>query len=735
MSRARLAVALVATTLLSAAAAAHVRLIHPTNGNPLRWSAPATVSIVVQATGSDDLPDGSHLPAIQLAIRAWNEATGTTAALVENTSPAARARTDWESDDIHLVLFDETNASGYFPNGSGIVAVTPVWFLSNGVITDADVLFNGADFTFTASAAPHAFDVQDVAAHELGHLLGLDHSGWAGATMYPYVDPNVVLHRSLAGDDERGLRQAYPAGSFSTITGRVTRASDGSAVAGANVVALDAAGRCVAGALSNAAGNYALAGLEAGAYTVWASPLDQPVGAANLGAGHTVVTNFQSTAIASAVVDGATSTSVGDGSAGVAADTAFALGRNFDELPLRVVPGAPSIHSLHGSGLAPGSALAASDPDFAIQVLSWNNTVVTFQVSAPPGEPDGHVDLLATSAGGDRSVLHAAIEVVPPEPLVLGSSPAVATIAGGTALTITGAGFRPGARVVLANHIYADGDLGGCTVVGDATITLVTRASTSGEWDVVVQDPSGVEGRAGAAFTFAALPAIDSVFPPAGWAGGGTRVRVRGADFIPGTTVRIDGALQGGVTIASATLLEFTTAAALPGGPYVLEVETPTGGTASAAFAFQPDPDPLLDEVLPASGTTAGGDLVTITGANFTPDVAVVFGADPLTGLGGTAAVEVLFVDSGTLQVVTPAMAAGARSVLVRLALSEQAAVEPAAFTFKAPSSGGGGCQVAPAALPRDPFDGFAAFLPVLLALAALAAGARRPAPARSRVR
>ena len=86
-------------------------------------------------------------------------------------------------------------------------------------------MFNGDDHQFTTSQAAGDFDVQDVVAHELGHLLGLNHSGWAGSTMFPYVDPSVILHRSLSEDEERGLRDAYPAVSLGRITGTIQRVS------------------------------------------------------------------------------------------------------------------------------------------------------------------------------------------------------------------------------------------------------------------------------------------------------------------------------------------------------------------------------------------------------------------------------------------------------------------------------------------------------------------------------
>ncbi|MEM8711782.1 MAG: matrixin family metalloprotease, partial [Planctomycetota bacterium] len=234
---------------------AHVRLRYSVDGTPLRWTSPESISLVVNSAGSDDVPNGSHETAIESAVEAWNEVPGSRARLVIDRSASAEQRIDWQSNDIHLVVFDETGSSGYFSGASGIVAITPVSFFTDGRIIDADVVFNGKNFRFTTSGESGSFDIQDVAAHELGHLIGLDHSGVCGATMYPYVDPTVILHRSLAIDDENGLRHVYPASTFGRIQGRIVR-ENGSGISGAHIVGLDADGRVAAAILADASGAF-----------------------------------------------------------------------------------------------------------------------------------------------------------------------------------------------------------------------------------------------------------------------------------------------------------------------------------------------------------------------------------------------------------------------------------------------------------------------------------------------
>lgn len=711
----------------SAGALAHVRMQHPSNQNKLFWSNPGSISVVIQSAGSADIPDGSHRTALRNAIQAWNALPGSAARLVENASPAQQARTDWESHDIHLLIFDEDDSSGFFPLGSSTVAVTPVWFFNTGAIVDADVIFNGRSFSFTTSGEPGRFDVQDVAAHELGHLLGLDHSGWAGATMYPYVDTTVILHRSLSDDELRGMRDAYPAGTFGVLRGRVRRASDSSNVAGAHVVARDAQGRPRAAGLTSVAGTFVLRGLDPGTYEVYAQPLAQPVGAANLIEGWTVHTDFAYTILATQALAAEQDLDLGD----LAVEPAVAvdLGRPADILPLRAISdGVARSRTLRGAGLVAGSTLVASDPAVTVTPTAWSGTQVTFALSVPQGTPVGHVDLVVTAPGGAAAVLPAALELTPPDPIVLLVSPNQGSRTGGTAVSVTGANFHPGARVVIGGSIYVDGD--GATVLSGSSIELTTLPSEPGILDVVVIDPSGVEGRAVGGYQFLSAPSISVVFPPAGAAAGGSAVTLSGGGFLPGLEVSIDGVLQPDVVVESSTRVTFETLPGTAGGPYLLELTNPDGMGAQAAFVYAPGPDPLLQEVAPAAGPSAGGVSVTLGGQALGEGHEVWFGVDPATGLGGVRAPQVEFLGPGALRVLLPARAPGTVAVLVRDPATGQASALPAAFTYQAPSGGGGGgCSALPVDAPIDRGQALRSALALLLlALALRAVG--RPAPA-----
>ena len=71
---------------VAAGAFAHERLRVSGSGIPLAWSSPASIGIVINSGGSDDIPDGSHETALRDAIQAWNGVPGSNLNLDEDTA-------------------------------------------------------------------------------------------------------------------------------------------------------------------------------------------------------------------------------------------------------------------------------------------------------------------------------------------------------------------------------------------------------------------------------------------------------------------------------------------------------------------------------------------------------------------------------------------------------------------------------------------------------------------------
>ena len=63
------------------------------------------------------------------------------------------------------------------------------------------------NFSDGPGAIENVIDLESVATHEIGHLLGLGHSNDKKASMYPYINLGEI--KGLNSDDIRGIKDLY----------------------------------------------------------------------------------------------------------------------------------------------------------------------------------------------------------------------------------------------------------------------------------------------------------------------------------------------------------------------------------------------------------------------------------------------------------------------------------------------------------------------------------------------
>lgn len=165
---------------------------------------------------------------------------------------------------------------------------------TDGTVVEADVFFNSRfAWSVSAGGTPGRVDLESVALHEMGHLLGLSHSALgeteltasggrrviaSGSIMFPIAMPaGTIADRVLQADDIAGISDLYPAAgqveATGGITGRVTKHGQG--LLGAHVVAFNPeTGVKVGNFALNESGEFAIIRLEPGPYILRVEPLD-----------------------------------------------------------------------------------------------------------------------------------------------------------------------------------------------------------------------------------------------------------------------------------------------------------------------------------------------------------------------------------------------------------------------------------------------------------------------------
>lgn len=167
-------------------------------------------------------PTGA-LESLQAAAAAWETEFTTDAVAAVHGGDGSDAQLSFGGltiDGLAGHRFDSRSIVSFpltWNNPASALAVTTcTYFVATGDIVECDIEFN-RDVDWGGLLSPGgtiAYDVQNAATHEFGHVLGLGHvpaPGAAALTMAPTAAAGETLKRSLGAGDILGVRALYPA--------------------------------------------------------------------------------------------------------------------------------------------------------------------------------------------------------------------------------------------------------------------------------------------------------------------------------------------------------------------------------------------------------------------------------------------------------------------------------------------------------------------------------------------
>ena len=274
---------LCASALLVAASAPAARpytyqhTSYSTAQNPtrVRWNT-STINIVLSTSlqsPPSNIKAGSDVEgAARRALRRWSEACGI------NFNVTVGAEQLAVDDNVNVITVSPLNGA-FVGTGTRTGKARVEFDPTTGFISEADMAINPTQ-PFSTDGTSETYDLESTFVHEIGHMLGLEHSGVVGATMQPrqvvnFLDLKQTSPRTLSDDDIAGIRSLY---------GREPRRPGGSIAgiinypAGAHVFAESVSTGHVRGsAITQTNGTYRIDHLPEGTYRVVVEYLDEPV--------------------------------------------------------------------------------------------------------------------------------------------------------------------------------------------------------------------------------------------------------------------------------------------------------------------------------------------------------------------------------------------------------------------------------------------------------------------------